>query len=140
MQALTELLTGKRELAVVQLCFKDTVNIFKVRKDEYGNDVPQSAVAVPALYEQVTGFEHGNNRDSVSSASRLYLPGDDEFVVENGQRLEGMVVQINPFGAEGSEQYFRISNVTPVRDILLCNEVQHVECDLRKVEGFSNAC
>jgi hypothetical protein len=119
---------------MIALDFKDEALIYPVRKGGYGNDIPQAPVTVPALYEQTTGFEHANNQDAISSSSRLYLPGTDSFVLEHGERLEGMVVQINPFGTAGSEQYFRLTSVTPIRDILLGNQLQHVECELEKID------
>lgn len=122
---------------MIRLEFKDEALIYVVRKSGYGNDVPMAPATVPALYEQTTGHEHGANQDATTAGSRLYLPGDDNFVTEHAERLEGMIVQINPYGAMTSEQYFRINSVTPVRDILLGNQLQHVECDLAKVEEFS---
>lgn len=122
------------------LCFKDIANIYKVRKDGYSNDIPEAAVPVPAIYEQATGFAHGDHQDAVTSGSRLFLPADHSFVTTNGYRLEGMVAQVNLFGFDGTEQYFRITSVTPIRDTLLCNEVQHVECSLEKLERFDNGC
>ena len=122
---------------MIKLDFKDQALIYAVRKTGYGNDIPEAPAVVPALYEQTTGHEHASNQDAVSAASRLYLPGDDPFVLAHGERLEGMIVQINPFGAVASQQYFRLGSITPVRDILLGNQLQHVECDLSKVEDFS---
>lgn len=123
---------------MIALDFKDSVVIYPVRKDGYGNDVADTGVTVPALYEQTTGYEHANNRDAVSGVSRLYLPANNEFVLARAQRLEGMVVKVNLFGGESVQQLFRIVSVTPVRDILLGNDLQHVECELRKIAGVSN--
>lgn len=117
---------------MIRLDFKDQAEIYDVRTNAYGGDVLGEPTTVLALYEQTTGYSHGGNQDSTTAASRLYLPGDDAFVLAHAERLEGMIVKINPFGAPGSQQYFRIASVTPIRDILLGNVLQHVECDLAK--------
>ncbi|RDH76346.1 hypothetical protein DVS77_21570 [Mycolicibacterium moriokaense] len=119
------------------LNFNDTVSIYAVRRNGYGKLVPQTAVEIPAIYEQNTGRNHAGHQDSSSSAGRLFLPGDNSFVAANGQRLEGMIAEINVFGYEDSQQYFRISSVQPYRDTLLGNTIQHVECGLEKVENFN---
>jgi hypothetical protein len=121
---------------MVCLNFRDTIKLYRLRKDGYGDDSPEEAVELNGMYEQVTGYEHASNRDGINAASRLYLPANNDFLLEVGYRLEGMKVQINPYDAAGAQQFFRISTVTPVRDILLCNQVQHVECDLVKVENI----
>lgn len=120
----------------MSLVFEDTATLYKVRKNGYGNDIPQDGVDVPAIYEQSTGAGHGASQDFVSSDGVLFLPPNNEFLIDNGYRLEGMVAKINVFGYEGSEQYFKIVTVRPMRDTLIGNKVRHVECDLEKVGDF----
>lgn len=123
---------------MIRLDFKDQAVIYPVTSSGYGDDVFGTPHTVPALYEQTTGFSHGNSQDAVSAASHIYLPGDDSFILENAGRLEGMILMVNPLGADDSQQYFRISSVTPARDILLGNQLQHVECNLTKTSRVPN--
>lgn len=121
------------------LCFNETVLIYPIRRDRYGTEVYQTPVEVPAIYVQSTGFAHSGNQDAITAGPSLYLPGDDDFVTAKGYRLEGMVVEVNPFDAPAHQQHFRITEVTPARDVLLDNRVRHVECALTKVTDFSYA-
>lgn len=121
------------------LCFNETVSIYAVRRSAYGDEEHEEPVEVPAIYVQSTGYAHAGNQDAVTGAPTLYLPGDDDFVVSKGFRLEGMIVAVNPFNAPEHQQHFRIIDVEPVRDILLDNRVRHVECVLSKVTDFSYA-
>lgn len=121
------------------LCFNETVLIYPTRRSNYGDEVYEEPVEVPAIYVQSTSYSHSGNQDAITAGPLLYMPGDDEFVVAKGFRLEGMVVAVNPFGAAEHQQHFRITDVEPVRDILLDNRVRHVECALSKVTDFSYA-
>lgn len=128
----------------MSLDFKDTVTLYSVRKNTYGGDVLDEGTEVPALVIQTTAFSRGSRADVIGAGAgtqakgtMLYLPPDDEFVVTHDQRLEGMVAQVDIYDGVSAQQFYRITGVTPVRDILLDNEVQHVEVELSKIEGFS---
>lgn len=120
------------------LNFNECVTIYELTTNDYGKDVLGDDTEVKALYEQVTGFGHGGFQDSINGTSRIYLDGDNKFVLENAYRLEGMIIMINPFDGSDAKQYFRIVNVTVARDILRKNKVRHVECELAKTADFDN--
>lgn len=89
---------------------------------------------VPCLYVQVTAYQHASSQDAITGTSVLALPPDDPFVLEHADRLEEMVVEVNPFNGVAAGQRFKIEKATPARDVLLGNEVQHIECELKKIE------
>lgn len=115
------------------LTFPETCRIYPTTVDEYGQTQLGTAVTVPCMYEQTTAYQHGNFQDAIVGTPRLALPADDVFLQDHAYRLEEMIVEINPFGGSATAQRFKITSVTPARDILLNNQVGHVECDLKKV-------
>jgi len=116
------------------LIFRDTCDIYAPTVDEYGTEQLGSPTSVPCLYVQTTAYAHGASRDEIVGVSKLVLPGSHQFLTAHAYRLEEMIVQVNPFGNIGAAQTFKITSVTPVRDLLLFNTVHHVECELKKVE------
>lgn len=117
-----------------ELVFQETCQIYPTTVDEYGKDVLGTPAAVACMYEQNTAYQHSNSQDAVVGVPRLVLSADDAFVQEHAYRLEEMIVQVNPFGGSSTAQRFKIVSITPGRDLLLGNEVRHVECELKKIE------
>lgn len=116
------------------LVYRDTCTIYEVTPDDYGSPQLGDPTTVSCLFVQTTAYQHSANRDTITGISRLVLPGQDPFVTAHSYRLEEMVVEVNPFGDTDAAQMFKITSVTPVRDLLLFNTVHHVECDLKKVQ------
>lgn len=116
------------------LIFRDTCDIYAATVDEYGTQQLGEPTAVPCMFVQTTGYQHGASRDEINSTSRIAFPATHPFLTAHGYRLEEMIVQVNPFGNDGASQTFKITSVTPVRDLLLFNTVHHVECSLKKIE------
>lgn len=122
--------------------YKDEVRFYETASGNYGQDVlgdPLNREVIRGLLVQRTGF--ANNRfDTATADNQLFLPGDDEWLADNYLRLEGMVVSVSPFGADHTEQLFRVTRVVPARDLLLDAQVQHLELELTllaEVEGVS---
>lgn len=120
------------------LNFPDTCRIYPTTPDDYGQPIPGTPTTVPCLYEQTTAYQHSSSQDAITGTPRLVLPADDEFVQTNAYRLEEMIAEINPFGGPALAQQFKIVSVTPGRDVLLGNEVTHVECELKKIGTAPN--
>lgn len=124
---------------MVRMNFPDTVTLYEVTEDGYGDKTLDSGTTVRAAFEQVINKSHGDFQDAVGSTSRLYLPPDVDELTESGYRLEGMIVKVNVLGGTDTQQFFKITNVSPVRDTLRQNIVRHVEVDLEKSTDFSEA-
>lgn len=121
----------------MRMRFSDTVTLYDVTEDGYGDKTLDEGTEVPAAFEQIISKPHGDNQDAIVSSSRLYLPADDEFLVSRGYRLEGLLAKVNVLEGVDTQQFFRITTVSPIRDTLLNNEVTHVECDLDKSTDFT---
>lgn len=124
---------------MVKMNFPDTVTLYAVTEDGYDDKTLDEGTEVRAAYEQIINKSHGGFQDAIGSTSRLYLPPDVDSLLETGYRLEGMIVKVNVLGGTDTQQFFRITNVFPVRDTLRQNTVRHVECDLEKSTDFSEA-
>lgn len=120
---------------MIPLVFHDTATLYFPTPDDYGKDDLGSGSSVPAILQQAIGKTHSNSQDALDGASILYLPSDNPTVIANHYRLEGAVVMVNPFGESADDQYFKITNASPLRDTLLDNEVRHIECDLQKISN-----
>lgn len=120
---------------IPELVYRDTCDIYDPTRDEYGTPQFGAATQLPCLYVQTTAYQHGAGQDAITGTSRIVLPGQHPFVTGHSYRLEEMIVNVNPFGADASAQLFKIVNVTVARDVLLYDQVHHVECDLKKIEG-----
>lgn len=123
---------------MLDLTFPETCRIYPTTVDEYGQMVLGTPATVPCMYEQTTAYQHSGFQDAIVGTPRLALPPDDAFLQEHAYRLEEMVVEINPFGASATAQRFKIASVTPARDILLGNQVGHLECELKKIATESD--
>lgn len=115
--------------------FQDSCTLYSVTTDKWGNDVPDNSAVMPCTFVQRTDIVHANFRDTITADSFLYLPVND-FTSDNFYRLEGMRTIVNPFGNSDSQQYFKITSVTAARDVLLDNQVEHIECGLAKIGAF----
>lgn len=119
---------------MVQLDYKDTVQLVKttLATDGYATEIIDEIEEVNALFISNTGWQHGNFRSDVISDAEVYLDHENEFVVENAYRLEGMYVIANRF--EGSEElsWYKITQVIIGEDKLLGNEIDNVNCQLKK--------
>lgn len=121
--------------------YRDKVKLFRTVKNGYGMDSlpdPEHYEEMCGLYVQVTNFNHNDNTDGISVEHILHLPPDNEFLQENGYRIEQMVVSISPFGTKEQYQMFRIASVNVARDVLIGNEVHNIECALTKIAGVVN--
>lgn len=117
--------------------FPDTVTLYDVTEDGYGDKSLDAGVEIRASFEQVISKTHSDSQDAIVSSSRLYLPPDVDALTSEGYRLEGKLAKVNVLGGVATQQFFKITEAFPVRDTLLQNQVRHVECDLAKVTDFT---
>lgn len=100
---------------------------------EYANDKSVDEIAtVPVVFLQNTGLSHSAYQDAITSDAVMYVDPDNEFVQSRSYRLEGMRVLAPMFGASDPDGWYKIESVTVNRDHLLSNEIDNVECALKK--------
>lgn len=114
--------------------FKDPATLVLTRPDQYGTEVVDEQAEVFAAIDLNTGYSHSSNQDVVTSDAIIFLNPTDEFIRENYYRLEEVLVVIDLFGTPESRAWYKITQVNVARDTQLCNEVDHIEAQLKKTE------
>jgi len=118
----------------VELDYKDTVQLVKVKRssDGYATEVIDELVDVNALFLANTGWVHGQNQSGVTSDAQVYLDPENDFVLDNYNRLEGMLLIYNKFGEDEGDAWYRIESVIVGEDKLLDNQIDNIQCSLKK--------
>jgi hypothetical protein len=118
---------------MIDLCYQDTATFVKVTTSGYGNDKEvQSRASVPVIFIQNTQFSRSNFQDSVESDAICFPDPENDFVVANYHRLEGMYVLAPLFGSGDEQSWYKVVDVTTNRDHLLENETDNIELRLKK--------
>lgn len=119
---------------MVILDYKDTVQLVTVTlsEDGYATEVVDEVVDVPALFLATTGYQRGGNQVDVTSDASVYLDPTSTLVTERFNRLEGMLVIAHPFGELEAESWYRITSVVVGQDKLLGNQIDNIQCQLKK--------
>lgn len=117
--------------------YQDTITIIKPRIDGYNTETIGESAEVKSLFIANTGYSHGANADQIDSNASAYIDFNNEFVKNNFNRLEGMLVIANPFGGPSSEAWYRITSVNIGQDKLLCNKIDNVTITLKKSTPIS---
>lgn len=120
------------------LNYKDNISIVVPKYDKYGSESIDEIHETKALFIQNTGWSHSANNSNIDSNATLYVDPKDEFVQENSNRLEGMMVIANPFGFEQSQSWYRIIDVNVNQDKLLCNQIDNIALSLKKSTEIGN--
>jgi hypothetical protein len=122
-----------------KLHYQDTATFVKVGSSGYANDkavVEQEDV--PVIFLQGTGFVHQNSQDAVTSDAIVYPDPSSQFVQDNWNRLEGMYLLAPLFGVDSDDGWYKITNVLVNRDHLLGNQIDNIECQLKKTRRIAN--
>lgn len=119
---------------MVDLDYKDTVQVVKthITTDGYGTEIIEEIADVEALFISNTGWQHGSFQTDVTSDAEVYLNPENDFIVANAYRLEGMYVVSNRFGDSEPLAWYKITQVIIGEDKLLGNEIDNVNCQLKK--------
>lgn len=122
---------------MIKLKYKDTITLVDTEIDGYSSESVIQMVEVKALFFQKTGFSHSSNQDSITSNAYMYVDFENDFVKNNFNRLEGMLVIANPYSGIKSKSWYRITNVEIGQDKLLTNHIDNILLTLSKTSGAS---
>jgi hypothetical protein len=115
----------------------DTVQLATTTVDGYGDKTATVLTDVKSLFIQRTGVVHTDNADGITSDAAVYLDPQNEILLANMYRLEGMYIIAKPFGQSTGESWYKISNVTVAQRKLLDNAIDNIYCRLEKVAGLA---
>lgn len=119
------------------MTLKDTIQLVTTSTDGYGDKTTQVLTAVKCLFVQRTSVSHDNNADGVQSDAIVYLDPQNQIVLDNAYRLEGMYVIANIFAQPEQTSWYKIVGVRVGQRKLLDNTVDNIHCDLQKVAGIA---
>lgn len=127
--------SSKNPNGVAMTCinYKDTVTLVTTTVDSYGAEVADEEYEVQAVVEMATGYTHSDNQDAITSDAIVYVDPSNEDVQDNFYRLEEMLVIIDIFGTHENRSWFKVTNVVVARDTQLCNTVDNIQLNLKKV-------
>lgn len=115
----------------------DTVKLVTTTADMYGDKTVTVLTEVKSLFIQRTSVNHDSNADSIQSDAIVYLDPQNQLVLDNAYRLEGMYIIAQPFGQSQDESWYRITGVSVGQRKLLDNAVDNIHCTLDKIAGLA---
>lgn len=121
------------------IVLKDIVQLAETTSNGYGDTETVVLTDIASLFLQSTGNTRATNVEIANSDAHVYLDIDNPILVERGYRIEGMYIKANPFGADDTESWYRITKVVVGQRKLLENNVDNVHAYLRKVAQPNNA-
>lgn len=121
------------------LNYQDEATIYKVTSDEYGRKkIVTESETIPCIFLQGIKVVQGDKSETIDADAVMYPDPENEFVIDNANRLEGMFIKIALFGVSDSEAWYRIDSVTVNRDHLLSNQIDNILCVLTKSAQLLN--
>lgn len=122
---------------MVKIDLKETVTLIKTDVDEWNRQTITDEEDVKSLFISNTGYSHSANQNAIDSTAAVYLDSTNEFVKNNFNRLEEMLVVAQPYGDEYPESWYKITNVDVGQDKLLGNKIDNILVNLKKTTEIS---
>ena len=123
---------------MIGLTYKDVVHMVDQAYDGYGDIAVGSEADVGALFNQSTSQNHSYGTIATTSDANAYLDPENAFVIANANRLEGMLVMSNAFGAPEAESWYKIVTARIGQSKLLDNQIDNIHIFLNKTRDLSN--
>lgn len=120
----------------VPLKYVDTIKLVKPVIDKYGTNKIGQVEEVKCIFITRTGFAHTNNQEVISTESSVYIDPENEFVLNNSNRLERFFVIASRFGSDEGDSWYKVVNVSIGMDKLLNNKIDHIKLTLDKTAGI----
>lgn len=98
------------------------------KKNMYGDASVLQEHEIKCAFFQQFNREGGANQELTQSDAYAYLQRDNEFIVGEAYRLQGLYFRINTFG---KDQWYIITTVEVAQRKLLTNEVNNVMVNLQ---------
>lgn len=113
--------------------YNGTVTFYRVESNGYSNSkISVGYWCVDALFLSNIGFAQGNNQEATTSDALVYPNPEDEFILDNMNKLEGLYV-LAPFcDVEDEDNWYKVTRAVINRKHLLDNDIDNIECSLKK--------
>lgn len=122
------------------LNYQDTATFYIVGSAGYANSKEiLDFDMVDVIFLQNTGWQEGNNQESVTSDAICYPDPVNDFIVLNANRLEGMYIKMPLYGSSDDVSWYKVISATVNRDHLLDNVIDNIELGLKKTSKLDEA-
>ena len=116
--------------------YKDPVVLIETAQDGYGDNTVIHAEHLKGLFVQGTSQAEASYVEGISTDAHIYLDIENQFVLENAFRLEGMYIVCSLFGGNEEEAWYKIARCKVGQRKLLGNEVNNVHAFLTKCDAL----
>ena len=121
----------------LKLDYPDTATFVIAQSGDYGNKKSvQEQMDVSVIFSQNTQFRHFGFQDQIDADAICYPDIEDDFVIDNFNRLEGMYIMAPLFGAGDDISWYKVTQVIVNRDHLLDNQIDNIELRLKKASAI----
>jgi hypothetical protein len=121
------------------LPYKDTATFYKVASDEYGRKkLVTEYEDVPVIFLQGIKVIQSGGKETLDADAVCYPDPENDFVVSNYNRLEGMFIKAPLYGVDNDDAWYRVESATVNRDHLLTNTIDNILLILKKSAKLLN--
>ena len=117
---------------MICLDLKVRITLIATTTDGYGSDVLDDQAEINAAIDMNTGHLQAANQEAVTSDAIAVISPDDQFVADNFYRLEEMFVVMDLYDTPDQRAWFKVTKASLARDLLLGNNIDHIELQLKK--------
>ena len=120
----------------MEIDYIHTIRVFETTVDGYGKHIITDYEDIPAVFEQKTGFGHSNYQDAVTSDAVALLDPTNQWVIDNADRLEEVLIVANPYGALESQSWYKVVDSAVGSYHQTSNEINTVQITLKKTRAI----
>lgn len=117
----------------MKLRYNETLTFVIAESSGYkGTKVATEQHDVDCIFIQSVDFFNAGFQETRDADAVVFVNPEDDFILENYYRLEGMYIVAPLFGAGDDVSWYRIESTSANRDHLLSNTTDNIECLLKK--------
>ncbi len=116
--------------------YPHTIRFFDTAVDEYGEHAVTSYADVPAVFEQQTGFTHGDYQDAITSDAVALIDPKDDWVLANAYRIEEKLCMVNLYSDSDNQSWYKVVQSAVGSSHQLDNVIDTVRIVLKKTKAL----
>lgn len=120
------------------LVYQDEVYLIDTTQNGYGDSVAFLIGKIDGLFLEGSSQSDINHVEALGTDAHIYLDVNNEIVIENAFRLEGMYIVANLYGGKEAESWYKIARVKVGQRKLLDNAINNVHCFLTKCDALTD--
>lgn len=116
--------------------YKDDLVLIQTAQDGWGDNIISHVEHLKGLFVQGNSQSESSYVEALGTDAHAYLDIENQFVLENAFRLEGMYLICNIFGGIENESWYKIARTKVGQRKLLENEVNNIHVFLTKCDAL----